>query len=157
MNDCEYALVLNIKSLGESAINGGARAVQDALLKSGDGNNLVLLEVATQMVNIISHYEKDAVIIAAEANKIQARRIINSLSYSELEAAMALFGELTFPGGLIVAGRLAEGAGMARSTVASAIRKLEGAGAVETRSLGVKGTYIRILNECLAEELAHMR
>ena len=37
--------------------------------------------------------------------------------------------------------------------IVNALRKLESAGVVEARSLGMKGTYIRVLNEYLMEEL----
>ena len=43
--------------------------------------------------------------------------------------------------------------GITRSVIVNALRKLESAGVVEARSLGMKGTYIRILNDYLLEEL----
>jgi transcriptional pleiotropic repressor len=41
--------------------------------------------------------------------------------------------------------------------VVNALRKLEGTGMIETRSLGMKGTHIRIINLLLAEELEKLR
>jgi len=81
------------------------------------------------------------------------RAIINSLSFSELEAATHVMKTLDGGEGLLVAGKIADKLGFARSVVTSALRKLEGANLIETRSLGMKGTYIRIKDALLIEEL----
>jgi transcriptional pleiotropic repressor len=74
---------------------------------------------------------------------------VGSLSYSELEAVEHIFGELNGREGLLVASRIADRAGITRSVIVNALRKLESAGVVEARSLGMKGTHIKILNEKL--------
>ncbi|KEO82924.1 GTP-sensing pleiotropic transcriptional regulator CodY [Tumebacillus flagellatus] len=74
---------------------------------------------------------------------------VSSLSYSELEAVDHIFAELNGREGLLVASRIADRAGITRSVIVNALRKLESAGVVEARSLGMKGTHIKILNEKL--------
>ncbi len=74
---------------------------------------------------------------------------VSSLSYSELEAIDHIFAELNGTEGLLVASRIADRAGITRSVIVNALRKLESAGVVEARSLGMKGTHIKILNEKL--------
>jgi transcriptional pleiotropic repressor len=81
------------------------------------------------------------------------RGAINSLSFSELEAAAEIVRRLPEGEGLLVSARLADGLKITRSVVVNALRKLEGAGMVETRSLGMKGTYIRIREAMLSTEL----
>ena len=54
--------------------------------------------------------------------------------------------------GLLVASKIADRAGITRSVIVNALRKLESAGVIETRSLGMKGTYIKILNDRLISE-----
>ncbi|CAH0119802.1 MULTISPECIES: GTP-sensing pleiotropic transcriptional regulator CodY [unclassified Paenibacillus] len=76
---------------------------------------------------------------------------VNSLSFSELEAVEQIFEEMGGNEGLLVASKIADKAGITRSVVVNALRKLESAGVVETRSLGMKGTYIKILNEQLPQ------
>ena len=49
--------------------------------------------------------------------------------------------------------KIAEEAGTTRSIVVNAMRKLESAGILETRSSGMKGTYIKVLNEFLYNEI----
>jgi transcriptional pleiotropic repressor len=56
--------------------------------------------------------------------------------------------ELTLEGNLITS-RIAQDYGITRSIIVNALRKLEGAEILETKSMGVRGTHIRILNTAL--------
>ncbi len=76
------------------------------------------------------------------------------LSYSELEAVKYIFSEIEGNEGFLVASKLAEEYKLTRSVIVNALRKLESAGVIDARSLGMKGTYIKILNDYLYEELA---
>jgi transcriptional pleiotropic repressor len=78
---------------------------------------------------------------------------INTLSYSELEAATQIINELDGTEDLVVASKIADRAGITRSVIVNALRKLESAGVIESRSLGMKGTHIRVINEHLIEEI----
>ena len=49
--------------------------------------------------------------------------------------------------------KIADSVGITRSVIVNALRKFESAGLIETKSLGMKGTYIRIKNEFLFDEL----
>lgn len=87
---------------------------------------------------------------AAEARA--ARSAINSLSYSEILAMQRIFEELDGDEGLLVASRIADEAEITRSVIVNALRKLASAGVIESRSLGMKGTYLRILNSQIRKE-----
>lgn len=78
---------------------------------------------------------------------------IGTLSYSELEAVEHIFSELNGDEGLLVASKIADKVGITRSVIVNALRKFESAGVIESRSLGMKGTHIKILNEKLMDEL----
>ncbi|MFW5998149.1 MAG: GTP-sensing pleiotropic transcriptional regulator CodY [Bacillota bacterium] len=92
--------------------------------------------------------------IEKEARKKAAVQIaIDTLSYSELEAIEHIFEELEGKEGLLVASKVADRVGITRSVIVNALRKFESAGVIESRSLGMKGTFIKILNEYLLEEL----
>ncbi|MBU5488669.1 GTP-sensing pleiotropic transcriptional regulator CodY [Clostridium sp. MSJ-8] len=82
---------------------------------------------------------------------------IGTLSYSELEAVEHIFDELDGTEGLLVASKIADKVGITRSVIVNALRKFESAGVIESRSLGMKGTHIKILNEKLVEELKKIR
>ncbi|HHV79732.1 MAG TPA: GTP-sensing pleiotropic transcriptional regulator CodY [Firmicutes bacterium] len=93
-----------------------------------------------------------------EARKKAAVQVaIGTLSYSELEAVQHIFNELNGSEGFLVASKIAEKVGITRSVIVNALRKFESAGVIESRSLGMKGTYIRVLNDRLIEELKKAR
>ena len=48
--------------------------------------------------------------------------------------------------GLINASTISSKFGITRSVIASALKKLEGAGIISIRSLGMKGTHLTVLN-----------
>ena len=78
---------------------------------------------------------------------------IDRLSYSELAAVQTVFEELTEDDSLLVASKIADKYKITRSVIVNALRKLESAGVIETRSLGMKGTRIKILNPFLREQI----
>ena len=81
---------------------------------------------------------------------------IGTLSYSEVEAVQQIFAELDGNEGLLVASKIADRSGITRSVIVNALRKLESAGVIESRSLGMKGTRIKIINSKFKDELAKM-
>ena len=93
-----------------------------------------------------------------EARKRNAVQMaLDTLSYSEQEAVEHIFDELSGDEGLLVASRIADRVGITRSVIVNALRKFESAGVIESRSLGMKGTYIRVLNDKLFDELERLR
>jgi GTP-sensing transcriptional pleiotropic repressor CodY len=89
-----------------------------------------------------------------EVRKTQVVQLaIGTLSYSELEAVVHIFDELDGNEGLLVASKIADRVGITRSVIVNALRKFESAGVIESRSLGMKGTHIKILNDKLLNEL----
>lgn len=94
----------------------------------------------------------------AEARlKNDVRMAISTLSYSELQAMRHILAELGGDEGLLVASRIADRVGITRSVIVNALRKFESAGVIESRSLGMKGTRIRVLNPFLGEEIRSVR
>ncbi len=87
-------------------------------------------------------------------NKQIVESAINTLSYSELDAICHIFDELDGDEGLLVASKIADKVGITRSVIVNALRKFESAGVIETRSSGMKGTYIKVINDLVFEELA---
>jgi transcriptional pleiotropic repressor len=88
-----------------------------------------------------------------ERVKATVKKAIGTLSFSEVEAIQQIFNELEGTEGLLVASKIADRFGITRSVIVNALRKLESAGVIESRSLGMKGTHIKILNDQFIEEL----
>lgn len=122
-----------------------------------DENDLVLAEYAATVVAMeiirakTDEYEEEA------RKKAVVQMAIGTLSFSELEAIEHIFEELDGSEGLLVASKIADRVGITRSVIVNALRKFESAGVIESRSLGMKGTYIKILNEKLTDELKRLK
>ena len=90
---------------------------------------------------------------AEESRKIQiVKSAVNTLSFSEL-AITHILGELNGNEGVLVASKVADRVGITRSVIVNALRKFESAGVIESRSSGMKGTYIKVLNDVVFDEL----
>lgn len=118
-----------------------------------EDDDLVLAEIAATVVGMEILRARSGE-MEAEARKRAAVQVaIGSLSYSELEAIRQVFEELEGEEGLLVASKIADRVGITRSVIVNALRKFESAGVIESRSLGMKGTHIRVLNDHLLQEL----
>ncbi len=93
-----------------------------------------------------------------ENRKIQVvRSAINTLSYSELEAIVHIFEELNGTEGVLVASRIADRVGITRSVIVNALRKFESAGVIQSKSSGMKGTYIKVMNDAVYTQLEELK
>ena len=92
-----------------------------------------------------------------ERKKKIVKSAIKTLSASELQAVKAVFAHMDGMDGILVASRIADDTGITRSVIVNALRKFESAGVIESKSLGMKGTYIRVLNEHLLDEIQKLK
>lgn len=93
-----------------------------------------------------------------ENRKVQVvKSAFNTLSFSELEAIIHIFEELNGDEGILVASKIADRVGITRSVIVNALRKFESAGVIESRSSGMKGTYIKVLNDYIFDELDEIK
>ena len=56
-----------------------------------------------------------------------------------------------------MASKIADRVGITRSVIVNALRKFESAGVIESRSSGMKGTYIRVINDFVFKELENLK
>ena len=96
---------------------------------------------------------------SAERNRKihEVESAIKTLSLTELEAITCVMEELQGTEGTLVASRIADRVGITRSVIVNAIRKFESAGVIESRSSGMKGTYIRVVNDVIFEEIERIK
>jgi transcriptional pleiotropic repressor len=109
--------------------------------------DLILAEYCSCVVGMEILREKSEEMAEEARSKAIVQMAISKLSYSEMEAITHIFEELNGKEGLLVASKIADRAGITRSVIVNAIRKLESANVVESHSLGKKGTYIKVLND----------
>ncbi|MDO4539996.1 MAG: GTP-sensing pleiotropic transcriptional regulator CodY [Syntrophomonadaceae bacterium] len=138
--------------------NGGSRRLGSLLLcnenQEFSEDDIVLAEYSSLVVSmevmraLSEHLEEDA------RKKAAVQVALATLSYSEREAIEHIMAELAGEEGLLVASRIADKVGITRSVIVSALRKFESAGVIESRSLGMKGTYIKVLNPYVFKALS---
>lgn len=120
-------------------------------------DDIILSEYGTTVVGLEmmrSVHEENA----EESRKIQiVKSAIGTLSFSELEAIIHIFDELEGTEGILVASKIADRVGITRSVIVNALRKFESAGVIESRSSGMKGTYIKVINDVIFEELDELK
>ena len=122
-----------------------------------DIDDIILVEYGTTVVGLEmmrSVNEENA----EENRKVQiVKSAISTLSFSELEAIVHIFDELQGTEGILVASKIADRVGITRSVIVNALRKFESAGVIESRSSGIKGTYIKVLNDAVFDELDSLK
>ena len=122
-----------------------------------DIDDIILVEYGTTVVGLEmmrSVNEENA----EENRKVQiVKSAISTLSSSELEAIVHIFDELQGTEGILVASKIADRVGITRSVIVNALRKFESAGVIESRSSGMKGTYIKVLNDAVFDELDSLK
>lgn len=118
-----------------------------------DIDDIILCEygatvVGLEMMNSVSNENAED-----ERNKKIVKSAIKTLSASELQAVKAVFAEMDGTEGILVASRIADNTGITRSVIVNALKKFDSAGVISTRSSGMKGTKIKVLNEVVFDEL----
>ena len=120
-------------------------------------DDIILSEYGTTVVGL----EMLRSVNEENAEEDRKRHIVQSavstLSFSELEAILHIFDELNGLEGILVASKIADRVGITRSVIVNALRKFESAGVIESRSSGMKGTYIKVVNDHVFEELEKIR
>ena len=141
---------VNLLTLGFSS--GNERKFK-ALIAPDDIDDIILSEYGTtvvglEMMNSVSNENAED-----ERNKKIVKSAIKTLSASELQAVKAVFAEMDGTEGILVASRIADNTGITRSVIVNALKKFDSAGVISTRSSGMKGTKIKVLNEVVFDEL----
>ncbi len=136
---------------------GGSRLGTLVLLRpfgSFATEDLILAEIGATVIGMKIVRHRTEQIETEVREKTFAKIALSSLSYSEQIAIEKIMEQLDAKEGLLVASQLADQAGLTRSVIVNALRKLASAGVLESRSLGMKGTYIKVLNDKFHTELA---
>ena len=122
-----------------------------------DIDDIILCEYGTTVVGLemLRAVNEES---AEETRKVAVvKSAISTLSFSEMEAITHIFDELNGMEGILVASKIADRVGITRSVIVNALRKFESAGVIESRSSGMKGTYIKVLNDVVFEEIEELK
>ncbi len=116
-------------------------------------DDLTLLEYAATIAGLHILTEKSAKLEDEVRAKAMVQIAFSSLSFSEWEAIVNVLAELKGDEGILITSKIADKAGITRSVVVNAMRKFESAGLIDTKSLGMKGTYIKVKNKHIFDEI----
>ena len=117
-----------------------------------DIDDIILTEYGTTVVGLEMMRSVNEESAEEERKVAIVKSAISTLSFSELEAITHIFDELDGNEGILVASRIADRVGITRSVIVNALRKFESAGVIESRSSGMKGTYIKVVNDVVFDE-----
>ncbi|MBQ9526311.1 MAG: GTP-sensing pleiotropic transcriptional regulator CodY [Fretibacterium sp.] len=115
--------------------------------------DVLLAEYLGNLVGIEMLNERGRTIEERSRDRLAVQMAMRALSYSEVESMKHIIAELKGLEGVAIASKVADRVGVTRSVIVNALRKLESAGLIESRSLGMKGTYIKVLSPLFVEEL----
>lgn len=122
-----------------------------------DIDDIILAEYGTTVVGLEILRSENEAIVEEKRKKQIVKSAFSTLSSSELSAAIHIFDELDGDEGILVASKIADEAGITRSVIVNALRKFESAGVIESRSGGMKGTYIKIMNNYLLDAIYELK
>jgi transcriptional pleiotropic repressor len=78
---------------------------------------------------------------------LNTKDILNNMSWTEQKALKAIFNDWEEEQeNILVVSKVTDGIGVSRSVAINAFKKLEFCEMISTRSLGIKGSYIKVLD-----------
>lgn len=134
---------------------GGERLGTLFLYRKGDGfciEDIILSEYSTTVVGL------EMMRAVQEESDIEQNKqknfssALTTLTELEQKAVTYVIHELDGRDGMLVTSKIAKEIGITRTVIVNALRKLESAGLIKTKSSGVKGTHIEVLNDIVYTE-----
>jgi transcriptional pleiotropic repressor len=115
--------------------------------------DIILIEYSTTVVGLEMMRSVQEESDLEEHKKMNFSSALTTLTPLEQKAVFYVFREMDGKDGTLVTSKLAGKIGITRTVIVNALRKLESAGLIKTKSSGMKGTHIRILNDIVYTEL----
>jgi len=138
-------------------VKGGGERVASLLFAKKDSqfteDDIILSEYAATITGLEILRLRSESKAKDAREKASVQLAVEVLSFSELEAVKCIFTDFEGEEGFLVASKIADKYKLTRSVIVNALRKLESAGVIDSRSLGMKGTYIKVLNNYLFDQL----
>ncbi|WP_026835621.1 transcriptional regulator [Eubacterium xylanophilum] len=117
-----------------------------------DIEDIILCEYTTTVIGL----EMQRSVMEEKSSESRMKQDVDSavsiLSPLEKKAIMNVLGEVDSGESTIVVSQVAKESGITRTVIINALKKMESAGLLETKSMGVKGTNIKVLNSIIYEE-----
>ena len=142
---------VNLLTLGFS---GGSERKFKALIAPVDiaGERLGTLFI----YKCVADYDIDDIILCEYGATVVGLEMMSSVNNENAEderKKKIVFAHMDGMDGILVASRIADDTGITRSVIVNALKKFDSAGVISTKSSGMKGTKIKVLNEVVYDEL----
>ena len=117
-------------------------------------DDIILTEYSTTVIGLAMQRAESEEISKEQHKEQDVMAAVNTLSRLEIQAVLAVLNELDGrQEGTLVTSRLADKVRITRSVIVNALKKCESAGIIQTKSSGVKGTSVRIVNDLFSYEV----
>ncbi len=140
-------------------IHGGGKRIGTMVLAKDNekfsDEDLVLGEYSATIVAMELMRLNNIAIQESIRQEANLKQTLATLTYTEQQAIKSVldtFGEGEMEGTVVVS-KIAGKTGITHSVIVNALRKLESGRVIETRSLGMKGTYIKLLDPNFLDNL----
>lgn len=117
-------------------------------------DDIILTEYGTVVIGLAMQRSQSEELTAEQRKESDVQAAIRTLSRLEAKAMICVLEELEeTEEGIVITSRLADKIGITRSVIVNALKKCESAGIIRTKSFGVKGTNIQIVNNLFCCEM----
>ena len=117
-------------------------------------DDIILTEYGTTVIGLAMQRAESEEISEEQHKEHDVMAAVKTLSKLEIKAVLEVLNELDGrKEGILVTSRLADRVGITRSVIVNALKKCESAGIIQTRSSGMKGTTVCIVNDLFSYEL----
>ena len=111
-------------------------------------DDIILTEYGTTVIGLAMQRAESEEISEEQHKEQDVMAAVHTLSRLEIQAILAVLDEMDGKKeGILVTSRLADKVGITRSVIVNALKKCESAGIIRTKSSGMKGTTVQILND----------
>jgi transcriptional pleiotropic repressor len=111
-------------------------------------DDIILTEYGTTVVGLAMQRAESEELTQEQHKEQDLRDAVRTLSRLEAKAMLCVLDQLEEDReGMLVTSRLADQVGITRSVIVNALKKCESAGLIRTKSAGMKGTSICLLND----------
>lgn len=117
-------------------------------------DDIILTEYGTVVIGLAMQRAESEEMTEEQHKEQDVTAAIQTLSRLEARAMSCVLDELEdVTEGILVTSRLADKVGITRSVIVNALKKCESAGIIKTKSSGMKGTTIRVVNDLFSTEM----
>lgn len=117
-------------------------------------DDIILTEYGTVVIGLAMQRAESEEMTEEQHKEQDVTAAIQTLSRLEAKAMSFVLDELEdVSEGILVTSRLADKVGITRSVIVNALKKCESAGIIKTKSSGMKGTTIRVVNDLFSVEM----